>query len=160
MTDGYDFTVEAIEERIKEVNDRALEVVKTKLTAGNALIKEVKTAMSKGIDMITTTQLMEWAVAIPVIIEDFVPDKEAFSLTKDLWDIEIRQMGAKNLLELDMKKTEIDAINKMSGTEHAKRRRIAEYVQNVLNGVQESLWMLSHAIRKILDSRIASGSYE
>ena len=136
---------------------RANDVAMKKLENANNLIKEVKAAMAQGTDCITTSQLQEWAVAIPVICEELVPHKEAFALMKDLWDIETKQLAAKNLLELDMKKTEIESVNKLAGTENAKKRAISEYIQNMLGGTQESLWMLGNAIRKILDARIASG---
>ena len=74
-----------------------------------------------------------------------------------MWDIEIKQAAAKNLLELDKKKTEIETINKLAGTEGAKKKAIADYVRNMLAGTQESLWVLGNALRKILDARIANG---
>ena len=149
--------VAAIEARIEDVLVKAQEVVKKKLSPANALVAEVKAQMVHGTDCITTAQLQEWAIAIPIICEEIVPHKEAFALTKDLWDIETKQLAAKNLLELDMKKTEIENINRLAGTENAKKKAISEYVTNMLAGTQETLWCLSNAIRKILDARIASG---
>lgn len=146
-------TVQRIDDIVKKANDVAMK----KLENANNLIKEVKAAMAQGTDCITTSQLQEWAVAIPVICEELVPHKEAFALMKDLWDIETKQLAAKNLLELDMKKTEIESVNKLAGTENAKKRAISEYIQNMLGGTQESLWMLGNAVRKILDARIAAG---
>nr|DAH56639.1 MAG TPA: hypothetical protein [Caudoviricetes sp.] len=146
-----------IEARIDDALARASKVVQEKLKPANALIAEVKDAIRKGTDMISTTQLQEWALAIPIICEELIPEKEAFALTKDLWDIETKQMQAKNLLELDMKKTQIETINKLAGTENGKKKAMAEYVQNMLNGTQESLWCLGNAIGKILNARIAIG---
>ena len=143
--------------RIDEVVAKASAVAAEKLKAANTLIQEVKSAMAQGTDCIPTSQLQEWAVAIPVICEEIVPHKEAFALMKDLWDIETKQLSAKNLLELDMKKTEIDSVNKLAGTSNAKKRAISEFLQNMLGGTQESLWMLGNAVRKILDTRIAAG---
>lgn len=151
------FDTESAGQRIDEIVSTANEVASKKLEGARALIKEVKDAMSHGTDCITTSQLQEWAMAIPIICEEIVPHKEAFALMKDLWDIETKQLAARNLLELDCKKTEIDSINKIAGTENAKKRAISEYMQNILGGVQESLWMLGNAVRKILDARIASG---
>ena len=144
-------------QRVDDIVKKANGVAMKKLENANNLIKEVKAAMAQGTDCITTSQLQEWAVAIPVICEELVPHKEAFALMKDLWDIETKQLAAKNLLELDMKKTEIESVNKLAGTENAKKRAISEYIQNMLGGTQESLWMLGNAIRKILDARIAAG---
>ena len=146
-------TVQRVDDIVKRANDVAMK----KLENANNLVKEVKAAMAQGTDCITTAQLQEWAVAIPVICEELVPHKEAFALMKDLWDIETKQLAAKNLLELDMKKTEIESVNKIASTENAKKRAISEYIQNMLGGTQESLWMLGNAVRKILDARIAAG---
>lgn len=150
-------TVEQVEPRIAEIVERAKAVAADKLKPANRLIADVKQAMSKGLECVTVAQLQEWALAIPIICEELVPYKEAFVLMKDLWDIETKQLGAKNLLELDEKKTKIEIINRVSGTEHAKRKAISSYVQSMIGGTQESLWMLGHAVRKILDARIASG---
>lgn len=145
------------EARISEILESASAVAERKLAPANALIAEIKHAMSKGTDCITTSQLQEWAVAIPIICEELVPTKEAYSLTKNLWDIETKQLQAKNLLELDEKKTRIENINKVAGTENSKKKAIAEYLSAMLGGTQESLWTLGNAIRKILDARIACG---
>lgn len=144
-------------QRVDDIVKRANGVAMKKLENANNLVKEVKAVMAQGTDCITTAQLQEWAVAIPVICEELVPHKEAFALMKDLWDIETKQLAAKNLLELDMKKTEIESVNKIASTENAKKRAISEYIQNMLGGTQESLWMLGNAVRKILDARIAAG---
>lgn len=148
-------SIEEIEARIDDALQRAQKVVEKKLAPANALIQEVKQAMSHGTDCITSAQLQEWAIAIPCLCADIVPAKEAFALTKDLWDIETKQLAAKNLLELDKKKTEIENINKLAGTENSKKRAMAEFVEKNLNGTQEALWCLGNAIRKILDARIA-----
>lgn len=151
------FEVDEVQSRIDDVLKKAEAVVYKKLKPANNLISDVKNALSKGTDCITTSQLQEWAMVIPIICEEIVPHKEAFALTKDLWDIETKQIAAKNLLELDKKKSEIENINRFAGTENAKKKAIASYVQNMLAGTQESLWCLGNAIRKILDARIASG---
>lgn len=159
MEQGTEFTEEMIEQRIDDTLVQARAIVDKILESNNAIIAEIKNAMNKGVDVITTTQLQEWMIAIPIIIEEIVVNKEAFSLTKELWNIETRQMGAKNLLELEMKKTDIENINRVAGTVHKKREVIAQYVHAILSGMQESLWVLSNAVRKIIDVRIASGSY-
>lgn len=154
-----EFAEEVVAERIDEIIIQARDVVSKLLAGNNELIDEIKHAMKTGVDVITTTQLQEWMIAIPVIIEEIVAHKEAYSLARELWNIESRQMGAKNLLELEMKKVEIENINRVSGTAHKKQEAIAQYVQSMLAGMQESLWVLSNAVRKIIDVRIASGSH-
>ena len=74
-----------------------------------------------------------------------------------MWDIEIKQLGARNLLELDRKKTEIEQINKLAGTENEKKKAIFDYMRNMLAGTQENLQTLGNALRKILDARTANG---
>lgn len=154
-----EFAEEVVEARIDDVVEQSRALVAKLLERNNALIAEIKSAMSKGMDMISTTQLQEWAMAIPIIIEEIVADKEAYSLTREMWSIESRQMAAKNLLELDVKKVEIENINRVAGTAHKKKEAIAQYVQSMLAGMQESLWVLGNAVRKIIDARIAGGSY-
>lgn len=149
--------LEEVQKRIDDALLRAKKVVEEKLKPANALIAEVKEGIKKGTDLISTAQLQEWALAIPIICEEIVPEKEAFALTKDLWDIETKQLQAKNLLELDMKKTEIETVNKLAGTEHGKKSAMADYVRSMLNGTQESLWCLGNAIGKILNARTAIG---
>lgn len=144
------------QERIEKAVKAAEDTVMTKLKSANALIEDVKSQMAHGTDCITTAQIQEWAIVIPIICEELTPAKEAFDLTKNLWDIETKQLQAKNLLELDMKKTEIEQVNKLAGTENSKKKAIAEYVRNMLADTQESLWMLGNALRKILDARIAN----
>lgn len=159
MGNWNEFTDEAIEERIDDILTSAKAIVSKLLQGNDLVVDEIKNAINKGVDLITTTQLQEWAMAIPIIIEEIVANKEAYSLTRELWNIETKQMSAKNLLELDAKKTEIENINRVSGTIHKKKEAIAQYVQSILAGMQEALWVLSNAIRKIIDVRIASGSY-
>lgn len=149
--------LEQAEKRVKEIVDAAEKVVSKKLAPVNELIAEIKKAMSKGTDCITLAQLQEWAVAIPILSEELVPTREAYALTKNLWDIELKQLQAKNLMELDKKKTEIDLINKVAGTEHSKKSAIASFVAGNLAGTQETLWSLGNAVRKMIDARIAAG---
>lgn len=143
-------------ELIEQTVKLAETTCKEKLKAANALIADIKAQMAHGTDCITTVQIQEWAIAVPIICEELTPAKEAFELTKNLWDIEIKQAAAKNLLELDKKKTEIDQINRLAGTDNAKKKAIADYMKNMLAGTQEALWTLANALRKILDARIAN----
>lgn len=152
-----EFDIEQAGERIEDIVAKSKKAIEAKLEPANNLIKDVKHQISQGTDCITTAQLQEWAIVIPVICEEIVPHKEAFALTKNLWDIETKQLAATNLLELDMKKAHIENINKLAGTESGKKKAIASYMVNMLAGTQESLWFLGNAVRKILDARIASG---
>ena len=79
--------------------------------------------MAKGVDVISTTQLQEWMMAIPVVIQDIVSHKEAYALAREMWDIETKQMGAKNLLELDMKKTEIYSLNQVVRNRSTRKKK-------------------------------------
>lgn len=154
-----EYTEEAVESRIQEIVAKAEETVKKILAGNDELIAEIKATMAKGIDVIPLELLQEWSVAIPIIIEEVVSYREAYSLSRELWKLEERQMGAKNLLELDKKKTEIYEINKVAGTAHKKREAIAQYVQSMLAGHQEALWVLSAAVRKMIDIKVARGNY-
>lgn len=154
-----EYTEEVVEKRIQETVEKAEEIVKKILASNYELIAEIKETMAKGIDMIPLTLLQEWSVAIPIIIEEIVSYREAYSLSRELWKLEERQMGAKNLLELDKKKTEVYEINKVAGTAHKKKEAIAQYVQSMLAGHQEALWVLSATIRKMIDIKMAGGNY-
>lgn len=154
-----EYTEEVVEKRIQETVAKAEEIVKKILASNYELIAEIKETMAKGIDMIPLTLLQEWSVAIPIIIEEIVSYREAYSLSRELWKLEERQMGAKNLLELDKKKTEVYEINKVAGTAHKKKEAIAQYVQSMLAGHQEALWVLSATIRKMIDIKMAGGNY-
>lgn len=154
-----EYTEEAVEKRIQDIVTRAEETARKILANNDELIAEIKSTMAKGIDMIPMTLLQEWSIAIPIIIEEIVSYREAYSLSRELWRLEERQMGAKNLLELDMKKTEIYEINKVAGTAHKKREAIAQYIQSMLAGHQEALWVLSTTIRKMIDIKMARGEY-
>ena len=156
--DGHDAYQMVIESDIESTVDKAQEIVDKRLEGAHALIDEVKKAMSHGTECISTEQLQEWAVAIPIICEELATVKEAFSLTKELWDIETKRICAKNLLELEKKKVEIETINKLTGAENGSQSALAEYGRNRIGGCQEALWMLGNTIRKILDVRIASGN--
>ena len=148
--------IDEVQARIDQILAQSQKVIEQKLKPANALVADIKAQMVHGTDCITTAQIQEWAVVIPIICEELTPYKEAYELTKDLWDIESKQLQARNLLELDKKKTEIDNINKLAGTEHGKKKAIADYLHNMLAGTQESLWCLANALRKILDARIAN----
>jgi len=159
MGEITNYTEEVVESRIQDVVTRAEETVKKILAGNDELIAEIKATMAKGIDVIPLTLLQEWSVAIPIIIEEIVSYREAYSLSRELWKIEERQMGAKNLLELDKKKVEIYEINKVAGTAHKKREAIAQYVQSILAGHQEALWVLSTTVRRMIDIKLARGNY-
>lgn len=149
-----------IEQNIEGITSRATEVMEKKLAVSNSLIEDIKKAVAKGMDKISMEQLQEWAIVIPIICEELVPHREVFALTRDLWDIEVKQLSAKNLLELDLKKTEIDNINRVAGTENAKKKAIADYMAKRLSGTAECLWTLSNGIRKMIDVRIARGNFD
>lgn len=154
-----EYTEEAVEKRIQDIVTRAEEAARKILANNDELIAEIKSTMAKGIDMIPMTLLQEWSIAIPIIIEEIVSYREAYSLSRELWRLEEREMGAKNLLELDRKKTEIYEINKVAGTAHKKREAIAQYIQSMLAGHQEALWVLSTTIRKMIEIKMAKGEY-
>lgn len=154
-----EYTEEAVEKRIQDIVTKAEEAARKILANNDELIAEIKSTMAKGIDMIPMTLLQEWSIAIPIIIEEIVSFREAYSLSRELWRLEEREMGAKNLLELDRKKTEIYEINKVAGTAHKKREAIAQYIQSMLAGHQEALWVLSATIRKMIDIKMARGEY-
>lgn len=139
------------EKDISEIVAEAQKIVDNILKGNNNLVAEIKATMVKGIDMIPLETLQEWAIAIPIIIEDIVSYRESFSLTKELWKIEERRVSARNLLELDLKKTEITQINKMSGTSFKTQEAIADYARGILAGHQEALAVLSISIRKMID---------
>ena len=157
MGEVTEYTEEAVERRIQDIVTKAEETVRKILASNDELIAEIKATMAKGVDVVPLTLLQEWSIAIPIIIEEIVSYREAYSLSRELWKIEERQMGAKNLLELDRKKTDIYEINKVAGTAHKKREAIAQYVQSMLAGHQEALWVLSASIRKMIDIKMARG---
>ena len=159
MEERAEYTEEVVEGRISDTLERAKELVDSILASNNELIAEIKATMAKGIDMIPMVLLQEWSVAIPIIIEDIVSYREAYSLSRELWKIEERQMSAKNLLELERKKTDIHEINKVAGTAHKKREAIAQYIQSILAGHQEALWVLSTTVRRMIEIKMASGVY-
>lgn len=141
-------------ERIAELVKKAEASAMEKLSMANELIADIKQQMIHGTDCITTPQIQEWAIAIPIIYQELTPTKEAFALTKDLWDIEIKRMAAKNLLELTAKKTEIEQINRLSATENEERKAISDYMRNMLGGTQKALEALGNSLRKILSARV------
>lgn len=150
-------SIEEIEARIEDALKRAKEVIDKKLIPARNLINEVKECTKRGTDTIPTSMLYDWSLTIPVMCSEIVAEKEAFALTKDLWDIETKQLQAKNLLELNELKSKIEQINKVAGTENAKKGALAEYIRNMLNGTQEALWCLGNAIGKIINARTAIG---
>ena len=152
-----EFTEQVVEERIDKTVEEAKKLVAEILGANDVLIKEIKASMAKGVDVIPIQQLQEWGIAIPIIIEDIVSYREEYSLARELWKIEERQMGAKNLLEMDMKISEIERLNRVVGSPHKKREAIAQYVQNTLAGYQEALWVLSTSVRRMLEIKMAGG---
>lgn len=159
MGEIREYTEQAVESRIVDIVTKAEETVRKILAANDELIAEIKETMAKGVDVIPLSLLQEWSIAIPIVIEEIVSYREAYSLSRELWKLEEREMGAKNLLELDKKKTEIYEINKVAGTAHKKREAIAQYVQSMLAGHQEALWVLSATIRKMIDIKMARGEY-
>lgn len=151
-----EFNVEEAQKRIDEILAKSQNVIEDKLKPALALIEDVKSQMIHGTDCITTAQIQEWAVVIPIICQELTPYKEAYALARQLWDIETKQAAAKNLLELDQKKTEIENINKLAGTKSGKEKAIQEYLRDMLTTTQENLCSLGNALKKILDARIAN----
>lgn len=148
--------IDELQNSIDGAVKRAELIAMDKLKAANNLVDDIKLQMAHGTDMIMTSQIQEWAIVVPLICKDLTPAKEAFALTYKLWGIEISQIEAKNLLELDKKKTEIDRLNKVAGTEGERRKAYSEYVRNMLGGTQDALQQLGNALRKILDARTAN----
>lgn len=144
----------AKEENFIGIVDKAEETIMKKLKSANELIADIKNQMVHGTDMISTAQIQDWAIIIPIICQDLTPSKEAFALTKSLWDIDLRCAAAKNILELNKKKTEIEQLNRIAGTEGEQKKAIMDYMRNMLGGVQDSLQSLNSTLKKILEARI------
>lgn len=136
-----------------EMVDEAEQVVMHKLKAAKALLDDVKTQLVHGTDMIATSQIQEWSVAIPIMCQDLTPYKEAYALTKKLFEIENKKIAAKNLLELDKKKTEIDQLNKLAGIGNETNAALTEYMRDMLTDTQDNLTSLNSALKKILEAR-------
>ena len=72
------------EARIDTILKNAEEVIFNKLKVANRLIDDIKKQLVHGTDTITTIQIQEWAVVIPIISQELTPSKEAYALTKKL----------------------------------------------------------------------------
>lgn len=142
------------EQKMQEILRLAEQTVNDRIRPALNLIADVKEALSLGTDKITITQLNEWSVVIPIICQELTPMREAFSLSKTLWDIETKKVAATNLLELRQKKTEIEQINRIAGTKGDTEKAVKEYLRSVISSTQDSLTQLSYALRRILDYRM------
>lgn len=57
MERGIDYSITAIEGRVVDTIEKASKLVQSKLVPAHALIHEIKKAMSKGVECITTLHL-------------------------------------------------------------------------------------------------------
>lgn len=142
------------EQKMQEILRLAEQTVNDRIRPALNLIADVKKALNLGTDKITISQLNEWSVVIPIICQELTPMREAFSLSKTLWDIETKKVAATNLLELRQKKTEIEQINRLAGTKGDTEKAVKEYLRSVISSTQDSLTQLSYALRRILDYRM------
>lgn len=143
------------EEAMNEILKLAKETVDERIRPALNLIADVKDSLSLGTDKIPITQLNEWSVVIPIICQELTPMREAFNLSKSLWDIETKKVAATNLLQLHNKKTEIEQINRLAGTKGEVEKAVKEYLRSIISSTQDSLTQLSYALRRILDYRIS-----
>lgn len=142
------------EQKMQSILELAEQTVDERIRPALNLIADVKEALRQGTDKITIPQLNEWSVVIPIICQELTPMREAFSLSKTLWDIETKKVAASNLLELRAKKTEIEQINRIAGTKGETEKAVKEYLRSVISSTQDSLTQLSYALRRILDYRM------
>lgn len=142
------------EEKMSHILKLAEQTVNERIRPALNLIADVKKALNLGTDKIAIEQLNEWSVVIPIICQELTPMREAFSLSKTLWDIETKKVAATNLLELRQKKTEIEQINRLAGTKGDTEKAVKEYLRSVISSTQDSLTQLSYALRRILDYRM------
>lgn len=142
------------EEKMANILKLAEQTVNERIKPALNLIADVKQALNLGTDKIAIEQLNEWSVVIPIICQELTPMREAFSLSKTLWDIETKKVAATNLLELRQKKTEIEQINRLAGTKGDTEKAVKEYLRSVISSTQDSLTQLSYALRRILDYRM------
>lgn len=143
------------EEAMNEILKLAKETVDERIRPALKLIAEIKQALISGMDKVPFERLNEWSVAIPIICQELTPMRETFSLSKSLWDIETRKVAATNLLQLNIKKTEIEQINRLAGTKGEVEKAVKEYVRSVISGTQDSLIQELYTIRRNLDYRIS-----
>ena len=142
------------ETRIQHVLQKSKEILDQRLKPATELIRDIKRAMSNGLDTISDLQVQEWAVVIPIICHELSCWQNAYNLSRDLWDIEVKKMCATNLLEFTLKKVQTAEINRIEATKGETEKAVKAYLRNTIAGTQESLYQLANALRKISDYRI------
>ena len=142
------------ETRIQHVLQKSKEILDQRLKPATELIRDIKRAMSNGLDTISDLQVQEWAVVIPIICQELSCWQNAYNLSRDLWDIEVKKMCATNLLEFTLKKVQTAEINRIEATKGETEKAVKAYLRNTIAGTQESLYQLANALRKISDYRI------
>lgn len=128
----------------------------TLLSSAQRLVDDVKKILKVGSDTLTQGQIEEWLLVIPVMVSELSPIRDAYELTKKLYDIDSHQIKAKTLLDTTEKGGRRDAMMTINTKDRDIDTSIMYYIRDRAGNMIDSLKSLLMSLMKIYSSRVAA----
>lgn len=124
------------------------------LAASMNLVEDVKRVLKVGSDTLTTSQIEEWLLVIPVMIAELSPIRDAYELTRKLYTIDGDQIKARTLLDTTEKGGRREAIQTINTKEREIDKSVMYYIRDRAGNMMESLHSLLLSLMKVHNSRM------
>lgn len=124
------------------------------LAASMNLVEDVKRVLKVGSDTLTTSQIEEWLLVIPVMIAELSPIRDAYELTRKLYTIDGDQIKARTLLDTTEKGGRREAIQIINTKEREIDKSVMYYIRDRAGNMMESLHSLLMSLMKVANYRM------
>lgn len=139
---------------IMDIQKAATKEADSLLRAAINLVDDVRQMLKAGSDTLTTPQIEEWLLVIPVMIAELSPVRDAYELTRKLYTIDGDQIKAKTLLDSTEKGGRREAIQTINTKEREVDKSVMYYIRDRAGNMMDALHSLLMSLMKIYSSRL------
>lgn len=123
------------------------------IRAATNLVNDVKSVLQAGTDLLTLHQVEDWLLAIPVIISELAPIRDAYELTRKLYTIDADVVEARTLLDTTEKGGRREALIKINTKEREIDKSVMYYIRDRAGNMMDALHSLLMSLMKIHGSK-------
>ena len=139
---------------IIDVQQAATKEADSLLRAATNLVDDVRQMLKAGSDTLTTQQIEEWLLVIPVMIAELSPVRDAYELTRKLYTIDADQIEARTLLDSAEKGERRKAIQTINTKDREIDKSVMYYIRDRAGNMMDALHSLLMSLMKIHNSRM------
>lgn len=139
---------------IIDVQQAATKEADSLLRAATNLVDDVRQMLKAGSDTLTTQQIEEWLLVIPVMIAELSPVRDAYELTRKLYTIDADQIEARTLLDSTEKGERRKAIQTINTKDREIDKSVMYYIRDRAGNMMDALHSLLMSLMKIHNSRM------